>query len=91
MNAIDWFWHLANFIAPALWLGLALAVWDWAANFWQTRAWTMPRRWRRNLLLDWVIGIAVLVAGLAMTGHDGRIWTYGVLVLAVAARRRLIS
>jgi hypothetical protein len=90
MNAIDWFWHLANFIAPALWLGLALAAWDWAANFRAARSGTSLRHWRGGLLLDWVIGIAVLVAGLAMTGRDGRIWTYGVLVLAVAARRRLI-
>jgi hypothetical protein len=90
MTASGLFWHIANFIAPALWLGLALAVWDWAASFWQTRAWTMPRRWRRNLLLDWVIGIAILLAGLAITGHDGRMATYGVLVLAVAARWCLI-
>jgi hypothetical protein len=87
MNAIDWFWHLANFIAPALWLGLTLAVWDWAVNFWKTHAWTRHRHWSRNLLLDWASGIAVLLAGLLITGHDGRMWTYGALVLAVTARR----
>lgn len=85
MSAIDWFWHIVNLIAPALWLGLGMAAWDRLA----ARSRTAPRRWRRGLLLDWGIGIAVLLGGLAITGHDGRMVTYGVLVLAVSARRWL--
>jgi hypothetical protein len=91
MTASGLFWHIVNFIAPALWLGLTLAAWDLAANLWKTRVWTTPRRWRRGLLLDWTIGIAVLLGGLVITGHDGRMATYGALVLAVAARRRWIG
>ena len=88
MNAPDWFWHIVNFIAPALWLGLVIAVWDLRPHFKKTARAGMPaRRWRRGLLLDWGIGIAVLLAGLVITGHDGRMLTYGALVLAVAARR----
>jgi len=85
MNATDFFWHIVNFIAPAFWLGLAIALLDMVAG-----RWTAPRRWRRGLLLDWAIGAAVLLAGLLITGHDGRMLTYGALALAVAVRRSLI-
>ena len=85
MSAPDWFWHIVNFIAPALWLGLAIAAWDLSANLRTARCWMAPRRWRRGLLLDWGIGIAVLLAGLVITGHDGRMLTYVTLALAVAA------
>lgn len=91
MNAIAWFWHLINFIAPALWLGLAVAAWDWLASRRAARTRAAPRRWQRGLLLDWGLGIAVLLAGLAITGHDGRMATYGVLALVVATRRFYIS
>jgi hypothetical protein len=87
MHIIDWFWHIANFIAPAFWLGLALAVWDGLVNPKSARSWAALRRWWRGLLLDWAIGIAVLLAGLLITGHDGRMLTYAALALAVAARR----
>jgi len=85
MTVSSCFWHIVNFIAPALWLGLAMAAWDRLA----ARSWAAPRHWRRGLLLDWGIGIAVLLGGLFITGHDGRMLTYGALVLAVSARRWL--
>ncbi|MDR0457725.1 MAG: hypothetical protein LBH10_01655 [Burkholderiaceae bacterium] len=90
MNAIGWFWHLVNFIAPALWLALALAAWDGLIRRKAARALAHPRRWRRGLLLDWGLGSAVLLASLVITGHDGRMATYGALALVVAARRCLI-
>jgi hypothetical protein len=88
MNATDFFWHIVNFIAPAFWLGLAIAIWDGLAG--QIRSKARPRRWWRGLWLDWAIGIMVLLAGLLIAGHDGRMLTYGALALAVAARRCLI-
>jgi hypothetical protein len=91
MNAIDGFWHIINSIAPALWLGLAMAAWDGLLNIIRTRGWPAFRRWRRGLLLDWGIGIAVLLAGLVLTGHDGRMLTYGALALAVGARHVLAA
>jgi hypothetical protein len=89
MNAIDWFWHLLNFIAPALWLGLAMAAWDWLVSRKAARAGAPRRRWRRGLLLDWGLGIVVLLAGLLVTGHDGRMATYIALALVLGARRWL--
>jgi hypothetical protein len=89
MNVTTCFWHIVNFVAPALWLGLAMAAWDRLAHFATARSWAAPGRWRRDLLLDWGIGMAVLLGGLFITGHDGRMLTYGALVLAISARRWL--
>jgi len=89
MTATDLFWSFANFIAPAFWLGLAMAAWGWLTSRLNTRTQLASRRWLRNLLLDWVIGTVVLLAGLVLTGHDGRMLTYAVLVLAIGARRWL--
>ena len=81
MQAIDAFWHIANFFAPALVLGgLAAAATRWL--------------WRRDLagvsaLRLWLwAGIAAAAAsmvGLLAFGHDGKMLTYGAMVVASAA------
>lgn len=81
MGFIDALWHLLNLVAPAVGLGLIASV---AAKL----------AWRRGLAsvrwqqLAWRVSLAntvVLMAGLALTGHDGRMSTYGAMVLASAA------
>ena len=37
------------------------------------------------------VGLAVLVAGLVLTGHDGRMVTYAALVLALATAQAVMS
>ena len=80
MDALDLFWHLANFVLPALGVGmlsaaLCKALWrkSLARTPWFTLAWQSS-----------VAGLAVLVAGLVITGHDGRMITYAALVVACA-------
>ena len=80
MDALDLFWHLANFVLPAISVGMlsaalckllwrrSLARTSWFALAWQASA----------------AGLAVLVAGLVITGHDGRMITYAGLVIACA-------
>ncbi len=80
MDALDLFWHLANFVLPAISVGMlsaalckllwrrSLARTSWFALAWQASA----------------AGLAVLVAGLMITGHDGRMITYAALVVACA-------
>ncbi len=80
MDALGLFWHLANFILPALGVGAlsaalcklawrrSLARWPWFTLAWQSAA----------------AGLAVLVAGLVITGHDGKLVTYAGLVIACA-------
>lgn len=80
MGPLDVIWHLLNFLAPAFGVGL-------------TAAWLSKLIWRRELRnVAWpalaaravMAGVAVLVAGLALSGRDGRMLTYAALVLVTA-------
>ena len=80
MDALDLFWHLANFILPAVGVGALSAA-------------LCKALWRRSLArTSWLAlagqcsaaGLVVLVAGLVITGHDGRIVTWAALVVACA-------
>ncbi|MBL8286709.1 MAG: hypothetical protein JNL85_01885 [Rubrivivax sp.] len=73
--------HLANLFVPAIALaavaaGLAKLAWrrELAARGWWRLAWPAA-----------AANAAVTVAGLAWTGADGRMATYGAMVLASAA------
>jgi hypothetical protein len=75
---LDALLHLLNFVAPALGVGLiasALAKLLWrkalrAASFKTLVLWTAA------------VGMGVLLAGLVAFGRDGRMATYGLLVLS---------
>jgi hypothetical protein len=78
LTALGLFWHLANFVAPALGVGAltaalcklfwrrSLARWPWFTLAWQSS----------------LAGLVVLVLGLAISGHDGKMGTYAALVVA---------
>jgi hypothetical protein len=80
LTPFDLFWHIADFVAPALGVGAICAC-------------LCKLLWRRRLAratwfeLAWkssAAGVAVLVAGLVISGHDGRMGTYVALVAACA-------
>jgi hypothetical protein len=80
MDALGLFWHLVNFVLPAVAVGAltaALCKLAWrrslARSSWFTLAWQSS-----------AAGLAVLVAGLVVTGHDGKLGTYAALVVACA-------
>ena len=76
MGPLDAIWHLLNFFAPAVGVGLL------APSF-------AKLLWRRELkgvgwvrLSAWAVACcaAVLVAGLVAFGHDGKMATYAAMV-----------
>jgi hypothetical protein len=80
VGPIDALWHLLNFFAPAFGVGLLTAL-------------TAKLLWRRSLksaslkrLSVWAVtGSALaLLAGLIVFGSDGKMLTYGAMVLACA-------
>lgn len=80
MDALDAFWHLANLFVPALALAALSAA-------------LAKALWRRELAgVRWVrlaggaaaAGALVTLGGLVLSGRDGRMTTYAVLVLANA-------
>ena len=80
MTALNLFWHIANFVAPAIGMGALCALLCkllWRRSL--ARATWFELAWKSSLA-----GIAVLAAGLAISGHDGRMGTYAALVVACA-------
>ena len=83
----DLFWHVAGFLAPALVLAPAMVL---ACRL---------LRWRPALKLGWMaqVGVnlaacvVVLVLGLVLTGADGRVLTYTMLVVASATCQWLLT
>lgn len=81
MNAIDLFWHLAGLVAvPLLAGGIAAAA---ARLLWRDALGALP--WWRLCLRVAGAAAAVQVLGLVALGGDGRMATYGGVVLAIAA------
>ncbi len=80
MDLIDLFWHLAGFVAPALCVApLVVGL----AHLLDGKKSPAPS-WRVRLITNFAVCLAVLMLGLALTGQDGRMLTYGALVLASA-------
>lgn len=80
MGPIDALWHVLNFVAPALGVGLvapALAKLLWRREL-KRVSWIRLSAWS-------VAGCAgMLVAGLVVFGHDGKMATYAAMVAACA-------
>ncbi len=80
MDPLDLFWHIANFVLPAVGVGAltaALCKLFWRRGLARTSWFTLA--WQAS-----AAGLAVLVAGLVITGHDGRMITWVALAVACA-------
>ena len=80
MTWVDVFWQLVNFGMPALVLSMGITLWGSFQFRHQAQI-----KWLWRWLLNAICGLAVLVGGLVMTGHDGKMATYGTLVLVCAS------
>jgi hypothetical protein len=81
MSPLDAFWHLLGLLLPAIGTGLlaaALAKLLWRAEL-QRIGWLRLARW------PVAAGAAALLAGLLFFGRDGRMASYGLMLLAGAA------
>ena len=80
MGPIDALWHLLNFFVPALGVGVLASL--CAKLLWRRALKRVS--WRR--LGGWATACSavVLVGGLVVFGHDGKMATYGAMVLACA-------
>ena len=80
MGPLDALWHALNFFAPAL--GMAVLAASAAKLLWRRELAAV--RWHRLALWGAVAGMVVLVGGLIAFGRDGKMITYGALVVATA-------
>ncbi len=79
--------HLLNFMAPAC------AVAAWMALVSPILMGHLPqwRSWRRQFMVNSVIGVGVLLLGLLWFGNDGKVVTYAAMVLACASTQWLLT
>ncbi len=80
MGVLDALWHLLNFLAPAFVVGLVAALLA-KLLWWRDLKSVSP--WRMASCAVLASSLA-LVAGLLWTGRDGKMVTYGAMVLMCA-------
>jgi hypothetical protein len=80
MGPLDAIWHTLNFFAPAL--GVAVLAASAAKLVWRHELASV--RWHRLALWSAIAGMATLIGGLVAFGRDGKMITYGGLVVATA-------
>ncbi|MDF1483024.1 hypothetical protein [Extensimonas sp. H3M7-6] len=78
--------HLLNFLAPAA--GVALLLVAGTQVFMRKRPSKLS--WGVQAAILFIVGAAVLVAGIVLLGRDGKMLTYGALVLACASSQWLL-
>ncbi|MGJ7544476.1 hypothetical protein [Variovorax sp. LT1R16] len=83
LNTLD---HLLNFAAPAAFLALVLVA---IGRFLGASRTGVPRWWLQ-WLLTFAAGVGVLVAGLLVSGRDGRMSTYAALVVVCGTVQWLV-
>ncbi|WP_348756653.1 hypothetical protein [uncultured Aquincola sp.] len=80
MDFLDAFWQVMNLFAPALGVGLIAA--GAAKLLWRRELGRVS--YLRLALWAFAAGAAVLLGGLLLLGQDGRMVTYGTMVVACA-------
>ena len=78
--------HLANFVAPALFLALALGL----GGRLVMGTGAALALWKQ-MAINFVAGVAVLAGGLAYFGRDGMMATYAALVLVCGTLQWLLG
>ena len=80
MGPLDAFWHLVNFVAPAL--GVAALATLLSKLLWRKAL--AARSLRQLWQVSAAAGVVALVMGWLVFGRDGRMGTYALLVLSCA-------
>ena len=81
MDFVDLVWHLAGFVAPAAVLSVAIVAFS-------RLLWRAPDHVvsvRVQLAAQLIVGCGVLLLGLILSGHDGRMTTYAALALVAGS------
>jgi hypothetical protein len=87
MTPLELLNHLLNFVAPAFGVGFLCALLGRIT----VRKAGKPRAWWAQGAVNFAVGVAVLIAGLVVFGHDGMMATYAGLVVACGTSQWLVS
>lgn len=80
MNALDAIWHILHFTAPAFAVAALLSL---RGPFWRSK-WHFSGFLRR-FVLNTLAGLVAFILGLWFLGNDGKMLSYGAMVLACAS------
>lgn len=76
--------HLLNLLAPAALIALLMGMFTRLfSGFFMSKQTFPPGGWSQAAI-NFIVGTAVLLAGLVLLGRDGKMLTYVVMVLAMA-------
>ncbi|AMM26612.1 hypothetical protein AX767_05155 [Variovorax sp. PAMC 28711] len=87
MSPLDLTTHLLNFVAPAFFVAIVLAL---AARLLVKKQAGAPALWTQAAV-NFAAGVAVLAAGLAFYGRDGMMNTYAALVAVCGTGQWLLA
>lgn len=87
MNLLDFLIHLLSFAAPAFAVALLVTL----SGRLILPAATPPRPWWVPFLANFVVGLAILGAGLWYFGRDGKMMTYAALVVGIATSQWVMA
>ena len=87
MNVLQFLFHVLNFVAPAVCVGVLLA--GGTALCWRKAQHLLP--WYTVVGIHSVLGVLVLALGVVLLGHDGRMATYAVMVVSMATCQWLVG
>lgn len=87
MSLPDFLNHVLNFMAPALWVALAVTLFGQFFMKKQAPAVALPR----SLAINFVVSCLVLVAGLLFFGRDGKMLTYAAMVCLCASSQWVLQ
>ena len=83
--------HLLNFMAPALFVALALVLLTrLTGRFLRSKRTPAQSIWVQAAII-FIVNLLVLAAGLVFLGNDGKMMTYAALVLGAAVCQWVLS
>ena len=88
MKPLDLLDHLLNFVAPALWVAVLIAL--FARIFMRRKASAAPSLWWQ-MTFNFLAGLTALVLGLLFFGRDGKMLSYFAMVAACATSEWLLT
>lgn len=86
MGPLDLFFHLLNFVAPAAFLAVTVAL---GARFLMKKR-PKTLSWWASAAINFVACLTVSALGLWLGGQDGRVLTYAALVFVCASSQWLV-
>lgn len=91
MDLLDLANHLFNFVAPALFVALSLALISCIAPRRTIAGGGVLHRFWRSFWINAAVGVVVLAAGLIVFGRDAKLLTYAALIVACGSSQWLLS